>query len=215
MRERLYPTSAIRTKQGSVTKVEWRSKKLRPFEVDLSTSPGVLLLTSSLDTVAYNQEALQILAFPNDPKRLQRLPSLLAGRIRRKIATRSFIEGQQSVREFKSGSRTYQCRALILQPAEMPTGKARASIALLIQRPPSAALSLKLRTWKEFELTRRERQTVELLLLGMTTKQIAHSMKLSPNTVKTYLRQIMTKMKVSSRTRILAKIMTLEPPAAN
>ena len=179
---------------------------MRAFDVDLSTSPGVLLLTSSLNTVAYNQEALQILAFPNDPKRLQRLPSLLAGRIRRKIATRSFIEGQQFVREFKSGRRTYQCRALILQPAEVATGKARASIALLFERPPSTALSLKLRIWKEFELTLRERQTIEALLQGMTTKEIAHSMNVSPNTVKTYLRQIMTKMKVSSRTGIIAKI---------
>jgi len=206
MRNGLQPTSEIRSKLGSVTKVEWRSKKLRAFEVDLSTSPGILLLTSSLDTVAYNQEALQILAFPNDPNRLKRLPSFLADRIRSKIATRSFIEGQEFVREFKSGSRTYQCRALILQPAKVATGKAKATVALLFERPPAAALSLKRRTWKEFELTRRERQTVELLLQGMTTKEIAHSMNVSSNTVKTYLRQIMTKMRVSRRTGIIGKI---------
>jgi len=204
MRNGLQPTSEIRSKLGSLTKVEWRSKKLRAFEPDFSTSPGILLLTSSLDTVAYNQEALQILAFPNDPNRLKRLPSFLADRIRSKIATRSFIEGQEFVREFKSGSRTYQCRALILQPAKVATGKA--TVALLFERPPAAALSLKRRIWKEFELTRRERQTVELLLQGMTTKEIAHSMNVSSNTVKTYLRQIMTKMRVSRRTGIIGKI---------
>ena len=189
-----------------MSKVEWQSEKLRNFEADSSTSPGVLLLTSSLDTVAYNREALQILAFPNDPKRLKRLPSFLVGRIRRKVATRSFIEGQQFVRKFKSGSRTYQCRAVTLQVAEMATGRADASIALLFERPPFAALSLKRQIWKDFELTRRERQTVELLLKGMTTKEIAQSMGLSPNTVKTYLRQIMTKMRVSTRTGIIGKI---------
>ena len=206
MRNGLQPTSEIRSKLGSLTKVEWRSKKLRVFEPDFSTSPGILLLTSSLDTVAYNQEALEILAFPNDPNRLKRLPSFLADRIRSKIATRSFIEGQEFVREFKSGSRTYQCRALILQPAKVATGKAKATVALLFERPPAAALSLKRRIWKEFELTRRERQTVELLLQGMTTKEIAHSMNVSSNTVKTYLRQIMTKMRVSRRTGIIGKI---------
>jgi DNA-binding CsgD family transcriptional regulator len=40
----------------------------------------------------------------------------------------------------------------------------------------------------------------------MTTKEIAHSMNVSSNTVKTYLRQIMTKMRVSRRTGIIGKI---------
>jgi len=93
-----------------------------------------------------------------------------------------------------------------LQFAEVATGRADASIALLFERPPFAELSLKRRVWKDFELTRRERQTVELLLQGMTTKEIAQSMGLSPNTVKTYLRQIMTKMRVSTRTGIIGKI---------
>jgi DNA-binding CsgD family transcriptional regulator len=189
-----------------VSNVEWRGEKLPIVKEDLSTSTGILLLTSSLDTVAYNREALQILTFPNDPKRLKHLASFLAGRIRRKIATRSFIEGQQFVGEFRSGNRTYQFRALTLRPAQVTTGKANASIALLLERPPSAALSLKRRTWKEFELTRRERQTIELLLQGMTTKTIAQSLNVSPSTVKSHLRQIMTKMRVSTRTGIIGKI---------
>jgi len=86
--------------------------------------------------------------------------------------------------------------------------KGDASIALLIERPPSAALFLKRRTWAEFGLTHRERQTVELLVQGFTTKEIAQSMNISSNTAKTYLRQIMTKMKVSTRTGIIGKILT-------
>jgi DNA-binding CsgD family transcriptional regulator len=81
------------------------------------------------------------------------------------------------------------------------------TIALLLERQPSAALSLKRRIWEEFGLTQRERQTVELLLLGMTTKEIAQSMKVSPNTIKTYLRLIMTKMRVTTRAGIIGKIL--------
>jgi DNA-binding CsgD family transcriptional regulator len=41
----------------------------------------------------------------------------------------------------------------------------------------------------------------------MTTKEIAGSMKVGPNTVKTYLRLIMTKMRVTTRAGIIGKIL--------
>jgi len=81
------------------------------------------------------------------------------------------------------------------------------TIALLLERQPSTLLSLKRRTWDEFKLTQRERQTIELLLKGMTNKEIALSMNISPTTVKTYLRQIMTKMRVPTRAAIVGKIL--------
>jgi len=169
--------------------------------------PGVLLLTSSLDTIAYSWEAVQILAFPNDPGRIKRLSAFLAGRIRSRLSTHPSTEGLQFVREFKSGTRTYVCRAVNLHAGEIGTPMGETTIALLLERQPSAALSLKRRIWEEFGLTQRERQTVELLLLGMTTKEIAQSMKVSPNTIKTYLRLIMTKMRVTTRAGIIGKIL--------
>jgi len=171
------------------------------------TSPGVVLLTSSLNTVAYNSEAIEILAFPNNPERLKRQPALLARRIRSMLSTLSSSEGERFVREFKSGSRTYQCRAVTLQPGEMAKETSDATIVLLFEREKSAALSLKQRIWKEFELTERERETIELLVQGMTTKEIAHAMNISPNTVKTYLRQIMAKMRVQTRTGVIGKFL--------
>jgi len=81
------------------------------------------------------------------------------------------------------------------------------TIALLLERQPPTLLSLKRRTWDEFKLTQRERQTIELLLKGMTNKEIALSMNISPTTVKTYLRQIMTKMRVPTRAAIVGKIL--------
>jgi DNA-binding CsgD family transcriptional regulator len=171
-----------------------------------------LLLTSSLDTVAYNWEAAQILAFPDDPERLKRLSAFLASQIRSKLSTGSSKnsknkKGQQFVSVFKSGIRTYQCRAVNLHPGKMGSGTGATTIALLLERQPPAALLLKRRIWEEFELTHRERQTVELVLQGMTTKEIAGSLNVSPNTVKTYLRLIMTKMRVATRSGIVGKIL--------
>ena len=56
-------------------------------------------------------------------------------------------------------------------------------------------------------LTPREREAMALLLHGLTSKQIAERMHVSPNTVKAFLRLIMLKMEVSSRSAIVAKIM--------
>ena len=177
------------------------------LESYVSTSPGVLLLSSSLDAVAYNSEALQILAFPNNPRRIKRRSAFLARRVRSRLSIRSSIDGQQFVNEFRSGTRTYQCRAVNLYAGELGAAMVDTPIALLLERQPAAALSLKRRMWKEFNLSQRERQTVDLVLRGMTTKEIAGSMKVSPNTVKTYLRLIMTKMRVTTRAGIIGKIL--------
>jgi DNA-binding CsgD family transcriptional regulator len=57
-----------------------------------------------------------------------------------------------------------------------------------------------------FNFSRREQQAVELLLQGLSNKEIANRMNISPNTVNTFFRLIMIKMGVSSRSAILAKM---------
>lgn len=196
------------SKSGTTGKVYGARAKVGVPEARVA-SPGVLLLTSSLHTVAYNWEAAQILAFPEDPERLKRLSAFLASQIRSKLSTGSSRnkKGQQFVSAFKSGIRTYQCRTVNLHPGETGSGTGATTIALLLERQAPAALLLKRRIWEEFGLTHRERQTVELLLQGMTTKEIAGSLQVSPNTVKTYLRLIMTKMRVTTRSGIVGKIL--------
>jgi DNA-binding CsgD family transcriptional regulator len=58
----------------------------------------------------------------------------------------------------------------------------------------------------EYHLTLREEQTLRGVLSGLTSKEVAEEMKISPNTVKAFLRLVMGKMGVSSRTGIVAKL---------
>ncbi|MEO8370943.1 MAG: helix-turn-helix transcriptional regulator [Candidatus Solibacter sp.] len=58
----------------------------------------------------------------------------------------------------------------------------------------------------EYRLTVREQQALRGVLTGLTSKQVAQQMNISPNTVKAFLRLIMGKMGVSSRTGIVAKL---------
>jgi DNA-binding CsgD family transcriptional regulator len=57
----------------------------------------------------------------------------------------------------------------------------------------------------QYHLTPREGQAVELLLQGLASKEISARMKISPNTVKVFLRLAMVKMGASSRSGILSK----------
>jgi len=49
--------------------------------------------------------------------------------------------------------------------------------------------------------------TVMLLLRGLTSKEIADEMRISPSTVKSFLKLVMTKVGATSRTGIIAKIL--------
>ena len=64
----------------------------------------------------------------------------------------------------------------------------------------------------EYRLTGREQQVLRGVLTGLTSKEVAEQMCISPNTVKAFLRLVMGKMGVSSRTGMVAKLF---PPNGN
>ena len=68
-------------------------------------------------------------------------------------------------------------------------------------------------------LSERERQVIQHLAAGMTNRDIAKALKLSPHTVKNYLFRIFDKLGVSSRTELLYLTMNNSPvqplPAEN
>lgn len=76
---------------------------------------------------------------------------------------------------------------------------------LLIERtasklPPVSRLS------DEYHLTHREQETVALLAHGLTNKEIAARLGVSVNTVKAFLRFVMFKVGVSTRTGIVGRL---------
>ncbi len=80
------------------------------------------------------------------------------------------------------------------------------AIAVLLERNHNGGLNLE-SVARKFRLTRRERQTVDLLLQDLSTKQIADRMGISPNTAKAFLRSVMIKVGAGNRTGIVARIL--------
>jgi DNA-binding CsgD family transcriptional regulator len=169
--------------------------------LSVTSQPGFLLLDNSLEPIASNQEAIKILTYPNAPERVKRVDVFMADKIRTGLVSRHPSNGFDFVREFKSGKRRYFCRSFQVET----NNKAMPLLtALLLERSCSGIVAVA-QLGQEFELTQREKETVELLVQGLTSKEIANRMKISPNTVKAFLRIVMVKMGVSTRSGILGK----------
>ena len=166
---------------------------------------GLVVVDRSLSVVASNVEAIHILTFPASSEKIPHLEAWLAKRIRPDSEDRRSSASHSLVKQFKSARRTYHCRSFPLYlngNGEMPNYPA---FVLLLERSTNGAGELA-EICMRFRLTPREQETVELLFEGLTSKEIANRMKISANTVKAFLRMVMVKMGVSTRSGILGKI---------
>jgi DNA-binding CsgD family transcriptional regulator len=165
-----------------------------------------MLVDAAFRVVASNPEVLQILTFPERPEQIRDLDTWVANRLRSKALHRqssSEIDG-----EVRSARRTYLCRSFLLEPVVNRKNTAPQSGSLqiiLIERKSHEATSI-LAVSKRFGLTCRERETVQFLLQGFTSKEIAQRMNISANTVKAFIRLVMAKMDVSTRSGIVGKV---------
>lgn len=171
------------------------------------SSEGFLLLDSGLQPVFVNPAAAKILAYPQEPDAQKNLDTYMADRVRSILISDRPFNGSVVVSRFQSGRRTYFCRHF---PVEfMPDGHSQASLAVILQRVSARSTSL-VHLSERFRLTTREQEVAQFLLQGLTSKEIGMRMQISPNTVKAFLRLIMVKMGVSTRSAIISKAFTAE-----
>ncbi len=172
-----------------------------------SLAAGFLLLDASLRPIYASEEALAILAYPGVPSKNKGFDNFLQSRIRSLVPRNGHHNGfspSKFLNEVASGKRRYQLRAFSMK-SNLGIERAPA-IALLLERNPREALNLE-RVARKFRLTWRERETVDLLLQDLNTKQIAGRMDISPNTAKAFLRSVMIKVGAENRTGIIGRIL--------
>jgi DNA-binding CsgD family transcriptional regulator len=170
--------------------------------VSVRGRPGLVVINRSLNLVASNVEAIQILTFPSPPEKIPNLEAWLAKRIRGGLASSSPLD---FVEQFKSARRTYHCRSIPLNLNGNVGVSNHPALVLLLERNTIGGVELA-EICTRFGLTPREQTTVRLLFEGLTSKEIADRMKISPNTVKAFLRIVMVKLGVSTRSGIVGKI---------
>ena len=174
-------------------------------EVTAKAGSGFLLVDAGLNPISFNAEAVQILSYPDEMANAKEPESFLPGKIQSLLVSRQAGAGMPFVTEFRSGRRRYFCRAFYVDAGTSEGGQ---RIAILMERGPSGLVPLG-KVSQHFNLTHREREALEYLLQGLSSKEIANRMGISPNTVKTFLRLIMIKTGASSRSAVVRKVMMM------
>jgi DNA-binding CsgD family transcriptional regulator len=159
----------------------------------MSEAIGFVLFT---EPIYANESALQILTYPDyaggSSLARERMASIVGGQA-----------ADADLREttFLSGRRLYCCRCFVLEPRDSRATPIR---AMVLERHARHRHRL-YEASHRFHLSRREQETVGYLVDGLTTKEVAARMSVSPNTVKQFVRFAMSKMGVSTRAGIVAK----------
>ncbi len=173
---------------------------------------AAILLDARGLPICVTSEALRVLTYPHEApvgEKARREAARQACRLllpARLLSSRTPQAGKVIL-----GRRCYLYRIERLRdPQSLDRGPA-ALILFERYRPPwlpdPAALA-------PYHLTDREGQALRLVLQGLSNKQIAEAMGISTNTVKTFVRLIMTKMGVDSRFGIVGKLQAGGEPAA-
>jgi DNA-binding CsgD family transcriptional regulator len=170
---------------------------------------GLVLVDASLNLIASNAEAIRIFAFPERVEEIQKPDLWLTGKIRARLVERQARSQTIFVKEFASARRTYTCRSCVLSIRANGFSAHLPSVVLTLERRSNGALTTATLS-ERFGLTHREKETVKLLLQGLTSKEIAGRMGISANTVKAFVRLVMIKMGVSTRSGIAGKFVAPE-----
>jgi DNA-binding CsgD family transcriptional regulator len=181
------------------------------LEHNASVPPGLIMVDASARVVGSNAEGLQILTFPEHPRNIRNLHVWLTRKLRSSLVEKQSPSGLAG--KVQSARRTYLCRSFPLGlPENHDNGLAHSGglAIVMIERKSNESVTIA-EISERFGLTAREQETVEFLREGFTSKEIAQRMKISPNTVKAFIRLVMVKMGVSTRSGIVGKIVCQKP----
>jgi DNA-binding CsgD family transcriptional regulator len=157
--------------------------------------------SQSFDLIYANTVGLQILSFPREWGEA----SFVEGQLRSIFSAPGYAPDAPSEVAFVSGRRKYVCRPFLLNGRTRKSGQAM--LGLLLERSPHQGEEI-VESARRFHLSPRESACVRHIIRGLTTKEVAQRMAVSPNTVKQYVRLVMGKMGVTTRAGIIGKFLT-------
>ena len=183
------------------------SARRRQIGGPLETSTGLALLSLDFKLLYADASAITILSYPDPPKDPAGLQKRVDALVEEARGSPTPVPSQL----FASGRRTYACRVMRLEP-QHPSAKA-AAIALLFERVHRREVDYLLAAGALFHLSPRQRETVWGVMQGLTTKEIAAQMGVSPHTVKQFIRQSMDKLGVTTRAGIVGRVVSTDVSA--
>ena len=163
---------------------------------------GLVVTDLFLKPIAIDDGARTILSDPNTkggPEPFRCIPDKIAEALRGWTFT-----GPSGLRVQLQGlTYNYHCRAYLIGPQN--SFLVEPMIVLHLQRDLSVHSVKQIAA--AYNLTEREVDVLKGISAGLTSKEVATRTKISPNTVKCYIRAIMVKMNVNTRSGIVGKLL--------
>lgn len=164
---------------------------------------GIVLLDLSMRPIAFDRGAAEM--FNEEAKRTGSAQALSIPREIIDVIRRSKPGDPSSTKmRFNLGTRDYTCRSYLLESSN--TAQPKALVVVHLERDVSVYDTVS-EVGSEYRLTDREHEVLKEIAAGLTSKEVAQRMNISPNTVKVFLRMIMMKMGVSTRSGVIAKLL--------
>jgi DNA-binding CsgD family transcriptional regulator len=167
---------------------------------------GILMIDFSLNVVAADRGATAILYDHNRPLSEQGRVSWLSLTSLEAIRDRQSNDIYPSRVGFRVGKHLYSCCTYLLEPKNGVVSRTLLALHLTRESHVQDALH---QVAIDYHLTDREQEALVGISMGLTSKELADQMNISPNTVKAFTRLIMLKMGVSTRTGILGKVLEM------
>jgi DNA-binding CsgD family transcriptional regulator len=103
-----------------------------------------------------------------------------------------------------AGNREYSCRRFVVSHLN---GSTEGPMLALHLKREISVMDTVYQVGKDYNLTDREQEALVGISMGLTSKELAERMNISPNTVKAFLRLIMLKMGTTTRSGIVGKLL--------
>lgn len=171
------------------------------------------------DEYHYNDDALNIISFSLNYRKKSEVSSsditslclkwikLLDNKLNRSDKNGAdTIPSTEFIDIFQSHKRRYGVRGVVMLSK---SGAKEKQYLFLLERVCNDNVSLQ-KAFRQWKLTPREREIIQLLIDDRCNKEIARILNLSINTIKGYLKLLMLKLRVTSRAGVVARILTGE-----
>ena len=109
----------------------------------------------------------------------------------------------------RSGRRRYIVRGLVISGQSSSSKRQEDHYLFILERVKPDMLNIPMIV-REWNLSKREQDLVQLLFSDLSNKEIAYRLGLSLNTVKSYMKFLMRKLNVTSRIGIIARLFVKE-----
>jgi DNA-binding CsgD family transcriptional regulator len=168
------------------------------------TGDGLVIVDGSLKPIAFNRGAEAILCDINGGPGQSEGWGTLPPDLLNLLKSQSQLD--EAVMYLNARGHAYSCRAFVVKPRSNVITEPM--LALYLTQETSVVNAV-LQVGTEYHLTDREQEALIGVAMGLSSKELATRMNISPNTVKAFLRLIMIKMGSTTRAGIVGKLIDL------